>query len=112
MYNEFCDVTLVCEDKQIQTHKLIISSCSTVLGNILKTSQTPHPVIYLRKVKYINLKNLLSFMYQVEANVAEEDLSIFREVIEDLNVRGLCEKNTEGFKSSKEDTQVANIDLP
>ena len=31
-------------------------------------------------------------MYQVEANVAEEDLSIFRKVIEDLNVSGLCEK--------------------
>ena len=95
MYNEFCEVTLVCEDKQIQTHKLIISSCSTVLGNILKTSKTPHPVIYLRKVKYINLKNLLIFMYQVEANVTEEDHSIFRKVNEDLNVSGLCEKNTD-----------------
>ena len=31
---DFCDVTLACEDKQIKTHKLIISSCSPILRNI------------------------------------------------------------------------------
>ena len=28
--NDFCDVTLACEDNQIKTHQLIISSCSPV----------------------------------------------------------------------------------
>ena len=101
--NDFCDVTLACEDKQIKTHKLIISSCSPVLGNILKLNQTPHPVIYLRKVKYKDLQNLLNFMYQGEVNVAEEDLPNFLEIAEDLNVRGLSEKNTNSYKSIEED---------
>ena len=35
------DVTLACEDKQIKTHKIIISSCSPVLKNILKVSNPP-----------------------------------------------------------------------
>ena len=33
--NDFCDVTLACENKQIKTHKLIVSSFSPVLANIL-----------------------------------------------------------------------------
>ena len=32
--NDFCDVTLACEDKQINTHKFIISSFSPVLKEI------------------------------------------------------------------------------
>ena len=91
---DFYDVTLACDDKQIKTHKLVISSCSPVLRNILKLNQTLHPIIYLRKVSYRNLQNLLDFMYQGEVNVAEEDLSIFLEFAEDLNVCGLSEGNT------------------
>ena len=33
---DFCDVTLACEDKQIKTHRLIISSFIPVLRSILK----------------------------------------------------------------------------
>ena len=33
---DFCDVTLACGDKQIKTHKVVISSCSPVFRNILK----------------------------------------------------------------------------
>ena len=43
-------------------------------------------LIYLRKVKFKDLQNLLCFMYQGEVNVAEVDLSGFLEVGEDLNV--------------------------
>ena len=85
--NYFCNVTLACEDKQIRTHKFIISSFSPILSNILKLSQTPHPVIYLRKVKYKNLQNLLNFMNQGEANVAKEDLPTFLEIAEDLKTK-------------------------
>ena len=58
---DFCDVTLACEDKQIKTHKVIISACSPVLKKILKLNQNPHPLIYLRRVRYRDLKNLLNF---------------------------------------------------
>ena len=100
---------LVCEDKQIEAHKLVISSCSPVLENILKLNQTFHPVIYLRKVKYRDLQNLLNFMYQGEANVSEEDLNNFLEIAEDLNMRGLSEKNTDYQRSMKDNiSQVEN----
>ena len=31
----FCDVTLACDDGHIKTHKILISSCSPVLKNML-----------------------------------------------------------------------------
>ena len=89
---DFCDVTLACKDKQIQTHRLLISSLSSVLRNVLKFHQDPHPLIYLRRVSYRNLQNLLRFMYQGEVDVAKEDCPSFLEVAEDLNVKGLCKK--------------------
>ena len=73
----------------------------------MKLNQTPHPVVYLRRVKYRDLQNFLNFMYQGEANVAEEDLSSFLEIAEDLNVRGLCKRNTEGYQSNGEETSKA-----
>ena len=47
---DFCDMTLACEDKQILTHKVIISSSSPILRNILKQIFNPLPVIYLSGV--------------------------------------------------------------
>merc|ERR1719469_1467412 len=97
--NDFHDVTLACEDKQIQTHKIIISAFSPVLRNILKVNQNPHQLIYLRRVKFKDLQNLLNFMYQGEVVVAKEDLPSFLEVAEDLNIKGLCEVNNADYNS-------------
>ena len=64
----------------------------------MKLNQAPHPVIYLRKVKYMNLQNLLSFIYEEEAFVVKEYLPSFLEVTEDLNIRCLCEKKNVRLK--------------
>ena len=42
---DFCDITLSCEDKQKQIHKVIIASVSPVLRTILNFNQNPHPLI-------------------------------------------------------------------
>merc|ERR1719319_1694082 len=97
-------MTLACEDKVIKTHKVVISSCSPVLGNILKFNQNPHPLIYLRGVKYGDLQNLLTFMYQGEVNVLVEDLPSFHEVAEDLQIKGLSEGSKEGDNAKQVET--------
>ena len=63
--------------------------------------QNPHPLIYLRRFKYKDLQNLVHFMYQGEVNVAEEDLSSFLEVAEDLNIRGLSKGNSNTDRPNK-----------
>ena len=105
---DFCDVTLACEYKQIKAHKVVIFSYSPIFRNILKLNQNTYPLIYLRKVKYRYLQNLLTFMYQGEVNVAEEDLHSFLEVAEDLQVKGLSERNKEGYSFKKEDLESDN----
>lgn len=100
---DYCDVTLACEDKQIKAHRLVISSFSPVLRNILKQNQAPNPLIYLTRVCFRNLQNLLSFMYQGEVEVTKEDLTSFLAVAENLNVKGLCENNTDHFDSNEAD---------
>ena len=100
MEKEFCDLTLACKDKQIQTHKVIILSCSPVLRNILKKNQNPSSTIYLTGVKYEHLQSLVNFMYQGEVNVAEEDLASFLEIAEFLNERGLSKVSREGCDSN------------
>lgn len=88
---DFCDLTLACEDKYIEAHKVVIASFSPVIRNILKVKTSPHPVIYLRSVKYKELQSILSFMYQGEITVAQEDLSRFLEIAGDLKITGLAE---------------------
>ena len=41
-------------------------------------------------------------MYQGEANVAEEDLNNFFEIADELDVRGLCERNLDSSKSMED----------
>jgi len=105
MEEDFCDVTLACEDKLVKTHTFIISSCSSVLRSILKKNPIQNMVIYLRSVKSKDLENLLTFMYQGEVDVAAKDLPSFLEVAEDLNIRGLSTGNQESCSLEKRSSQ-------
>ena len=88
---DFADVTLICEDKQILTQKIVLSFSSPVLRYILKQHSNPNPVIYLTSVKFKFLENLVNYMYQGEVTISNGDLSNFLEVAEDLRIRGLYE---------------------
>ena len=106
---DFCDVTLACDDKHIKTHKVIISSSSPIFRNILKPNLNPHPFIYLRGVKYKDLSNLLNFMYQGEVNIPQEELDSFLAVAEDLKIRGLS--GDENRKSLNDKQQSPQKDI-
>merc|ERR1719186_465719 len=102
---DFRDITLACDDGSINTHKVLISSCSPVMKSILKLNQNSHPLIYLRRVRHKDLQNLITFMHQGEVDVDEEDLSIFLEVAEDLQVTGLYEGNLGESHTNTEEYQ-------
>ena len=90
---DFFDVTLACDDEQIQTHKLILSACSPFFRSILRRNPHQHPLLYLKGVKFIDLQSVLNFMYHGEVNVAQEELNSFLTVAEDLQVKGLTQIN-------------------
>ena len=107
---DFFDVTLACDDEQIQAHKVILSACSPFFRDILRRNPHQHPLLYMKSVKYTDLQAVLNFMYHGEVNVAQEELNSFLAVAEDLKVKGLTQNNSESqntkdspsYKLSKE----------
>ena len=90
---DFFDVTLACDDDQIQAHKVILSACSPFFRTVLKRNRHEHPLLYLKGVKYIDLVAVLNFMYHGEVNVAQEELNSFLAIAEELKVKGLTQNN-------------------
>jgi len=94
---DFFDVTLACDDDQIQAHKVILSACSPFFRTVLKRNPHNHPLLYLKGVKYTNLIAVLNFMYHGEVNVVQEELNSFLATAEDLKVKGLTQNNSENL---------------
>merc|ERR1711942_286551 len=105
---DFFDVTLACDDDQIQAHKVILSACSPFFRTILKRNRHEHPLIYLKGVKYTDLMAVLNFMYQGEVNVAQEDLNSFLAIAEDLKVKGLTQNKSEKTSRKQSIPQTHN----
>jgi len=102
---DFFDVTLACENEQLQAHKLILSACSPFFRTILRRNKHEHPLLYLKGVNYANMVSVLNFMYHGEVNVAQEELNSFLAIAEDLQVKGLTQTNSSSEKSeSRHDT--------
>merc|ERR1719228_1090952 len=97
---DFFDVTLACDDEQLQAHKVILSACSPFFRTVLRRNRHEHPLLYLKGVKYADLVSVLNFMYHGEVNVAQEELNSFLAVAEDLKVKGLTQGNNSDSKPS------------
>jgi len=89
---DFADVTLVCGDGQTDAHKVILSAGSLFFQKILKSNPHSKPLVYLKGVKFRELKLVLSFIYKGEATVAMADVGSFLAVAEDLEVKGLSKE--------------------
>ena len=87
----FTDVTLVCEDgERIESHKVILAAFSPVFEKLLLQGTVhPHPVIYMRGTKKVDLVAVIDFLYFGEANILQENVDSFLAIAEDLKVKGL-----------------------
>jgi len=88
---DFFDVTIACDDEQIQAHKVILAACSPFFRNVLRRNPHQHPLLYLKGVKFSDFQAVLNFMYHGEVNVAQDELNSFLAVAEDLRVKGLTQ---------------------
>ena len=90
---DFLDVTLASEDgNQIEAHKVILAMSSPFFENLLKRNKQPHPLIYMRGVKWDDLLAIVDFLYCGEANVYQENLDSFLAIAEELQLKGLMGK--------------------
>ena len=87
------DVTLVCDDGEVDAHRLILFCGSEFFQKVLNKSKHQHPLLYIRGVKIAILKAILDFLYIGEVRVAKEDLTEFFSIATDLKIKGLTEKD-------------------
>jgi hypothetical protein len=87
---DFTDVTLVTEDDEhIKAHKVVLSTCSPVLKNILIKNHHQHPLIYLSDIKSKAMKALVNFIYLGETEVGQDDLDLFMKAASKFKIKGL-----------------------
>ena len=89
---DFFDVTLACEDREVEAHKVILSACSPFFRALFKRYKHDHPLLYLKNVKYSDLSNLMDFMYHGEVQIAQEELTTFLATAQELQVKGLTQQ--------------------
>jgi len=91
IYNakDFLDVSLVCEGSELQAHKVVLSACSSEFYKILQNHPHQHPLLYMKGVRFSDLQSILTFMYNGEVSLPQDDLNSFLDVAEDLKIKGL-----------------------
>ena len=70
----FCDVTLACDGASIKCHKMILSACSSYFQQLFMENHCEHPIVFLKDIKYEEIRAILDYMYKGEVNVAQEQL--------------------------------------
>merc|ERR1719357_17414 len=105
--NAFLDVTIVCDDDQIDAHKLILSAASPLLQKILLRNENHvgRPLLYLRGTRKKLFLSLLEFIYKGEVSVHHDNLENFIELANSLEVEGLVGKPSEKFEYEKSKNQ-------
>ena len=87
--NAFLDVTIACDDDQIDAHKVILSAASPFFETILKRNPHNHPLLYLRGTRKKDLEALLCFIYSGETQIINDELEEFMALANSLQVQGL-----------------------
>ena len=85
---------------------MILAISSPFFQKLLKRNKHPHPLIYMRGVKSIDLLAIVDFLYFGETNVYQENLESFLVLAEELQLKGLMGKfsNEEAIQTQTEAT--------
>ena len=88
------DVTLVSDDhNKVSAHKLVLSACSDYFRDIFKNNPHSHPLLCLDGISSEDLKNILSYVYNGEVQIEQENLDRFLTVAKRLELQGLIGGN-------------------
>ncbi|KAH9503311.1 Influenza virus NS1A-binding protein [Bulinus truncatus] len=74
---QFCDITLVVDDHEIQVHRAVLAACSSYLFDFfssLEESTEPQPTYKLKHVMYVGFQYLLDYMYTGRLHVPLENV--------------------------------------
>ncbi|XP_049318378.1 protein abrupt isoform X3 [Bactrocera dorsalis] len=88
---DFVDVTISCDQRSFAAHRVVLSACSPYFRKLLKSNPCKHPIIILRDVYSEHMECLLSFMYNGEVNIRQDQLQDFLKTAQMLQIRGLTD---------------------
>merc|ERR1711892_369082 len=92
-HEAFVDVTISCYGLNLKAHKMVLSACSPSFQSMFYNTPDKHPIVFLKDVRYDEMKALLEFMYRGEVSVDQENLSSLLKVAESLKIKGLADVN-------------------
>ena len=96
MNEDYSDVTLVTEDKkQIKANIHILSACSPVFKDFLKKENKSSTIMYLRGIQYSEMESIMQFIYLGKTTFYEERMDEFLSVAKSLEIKELCNAETE-----------------
>lgn len=75
------DVTLCCEDRDIDVHRNVLMAYSPYFSDLLTDRPTENLVVALNKVDGTIFKYVLQFMYGGKVRVAEDRMDDFKELM-------------------------------
>ena len=108
---DFADVTLITDDKvKFSAHRILLSSCSKLFKFILKENVQANSLLYLSGINSINLGFILDYIYHGEVNIYQEQLEMFLESAQKLEIEGLL-GGTEDCHGNKSEGQQLSQEL-
>uniref|UniRef100_A0A1I8PVD6 BTB domain-containing protein n=2 Tax=Stomoxys calcitrans TaxID=35570 RepID=A0A1I8PVD6_STOCA len=105
---DLVDVTLACDGKLLQAHKIVLAICSPYFQEIFITNPCKHPIIILKDVSYTIMCELLEFMYQGVVNVKHTELQAFMKIGQLLQIKGLATNSSSSTSSSMSEKLTTN----
>ena len=91
---EFTDVTLASnDDRQVDAHRIMLSSQSKFFNRILKTNPRRDILIYLPNVNHLELQLLLEYIYLGKTETTKENVNTFIEIGKYYDLHGFEEES-------------------
>merc|ERR1719422_2042263 len=87
---------------------MILSACSAYFQQLFMENTCDHPIVFLKDIKYEEIRAILDYMYKGEVNVAQDHLPGLLKVAELLKVKGLVEEEREKLLNAQNATGKVN----
>ena len=111
-FDEFTDVTLICDDqREIHAHKVVLSACSPVLKAILQRKDNGVPIVYLKGIQFPEMESILQFIYLGQTTVEQQRITSFLDVAKNLEIKELSENIKVKKPAAEQSTRKVQIPL-
>lgn len=86
------DVTIYCDDGQVNAHKLVLAASSAYFRNLFSrmTNAFHYPIIVLREMAVNDLKTIIQFIYHGEVNVPQNRVDSLMRCANYLQIDGMA----------------------